>query len=117
MVVADHPSSPCKLREGSSFLGDRSPFFSSRYLFQLLLHFDQNDIAFSLAHYISFICFNTKVPEVCFVDMSTRLKNQAQLHDYVKCVKSCMSTWTYDYLKVSQDEVAGCYFDFLEELL
>ena len=49
--------------------------------------------------------------------MATRLKNTAQFNDYVKAVKSSLSKWTYDYINVDQAEVAGRYFDFLEELL
>lgn len=48
--------------------------------------------------------------------MAPRLKNNAQLADYVKVVKSCLSTFTQGYLNTDQDEVCGCYFDFLEEL-
>jgi translation initiation factor 2B subunit (eIF-2B alpha/beta/delta family) len=51
------------------------------------------------------------------VAMAKRLKNNAQLHDYVKAVKSCLSKWNYHYLQTNNDDVVGSYFDFLEELL
>ena len=48
--------------------------------------------------------------------MSKRIKNQADLSEYVKVFKSCLSSWTTEYMKADPDEVATFYFDFIDEL-
>jgi len=48
---------------------------------------------------------------------SPRVKNQADLSQYIKVFKSCMPSWSLKYLNPDPEEVCAQYYDFVDELL